>query len=80
MTRLEWVQRKGWYDLVDHDERDESINPTWKVSYRSSNRGKDWQIMYPHDSSYNHGLLQSEVPEDQLRRNLEMEYLLTREV
>jgi hypothetical protein len=80
MARLEW-QEKGivvgskWYLLVDHENQKD----WWSVKYRSFGKGRSklWQMMYP-NSSFNHALLQSEVSEEQLRRNLEMEYLLLR--
>ena len=75
--RLEWVRvHKNWHELIDHEDQ----KNWWSVKYRSYNRGKTWQIVYPIEHcDKNHGLLQSEVPEEQLKRNLEMEYLLTRE-
>ena len=73
--RLEWVQlSRSWYKLIDHENQKD----WWVVKYRNYSRSKIWQIMYP-NATYNHGLLQGEVSEEQLRRNLEMEYLLTRE-
>jgi hypothetical protein len=73
--RLEWVQlSRSWHKLVDHENQKD----WWVVKYRNYNGAGTWQIMYP-NSSFNHGLLQTEVSEEQLRRNLEMEYLLTRE-
>ena len=80
MARLEWqemgiVVGSKWYLLVDH----EGMGGKWWVKYRSYGKGrsKSWQMAYV-DFNKNHGLLQSEVSEEQLRRNLEMEYLLTR--
>jgi hypothetical protein len=73
--RLEWAQlSRSWYKLIDHENQKD----WWVVKYRNYSRSKIWQIMYP-NATYNHGLLQGEVSEEQLRRNLEMEYLLTRE-
>jgi hypothetical protein len=75
--RLEWVEvSRNWHELIDHENQKD----WWSVKYRSFGKGrsKHWQMMYP-NSSFNHALLQSEVPEEQLKRNLEMEYLLTRE-
>jgi hypothetical protein len=73
VTRLEWEQLSRSWFLLGCDK--------WWVKYRSFGRGrsKQWQLVY-FDFNKNHCLLQSEVSEDQLRRNLEMEYLLTREV
>jgi len=50
----------------------------WWVKYRSYARGMEWQISH-FNMADNYHLLQSEFTEEQLRRNLEMEYLLTRE-
>ena len=78
MTRLEWVRiSSDWYKLIDHENQKD----WWSVKYRSYNRAKIWQVMYPTDSwDKNHAVPKREITEDQLRRNLEMEYLLTREV
>jgi hypothetical protein len=73
--RLEWVQlSRSWHKLIDHENQKD-----WWVKYRSYGKGrsKSWQMVY-FDFNKNHGLLQSEVSEEQLRRNLEMEYLLMR--
>ena len=75
MARLEWDSLSNkWWLLVDHD----SGKIRHWVKYRPYDRGKGWQIVYS-DPTKNHGLLQSEFTEEQLRRKLEMEYLLTRE-
>ena len=82
MARLEWLEKgivvgNKWYLLVDR----EGMDGKWWVKYRSHGKGRSkiWQMAYL-NSSFNHGLLQSEFTEAQLRRNLEMEYLLTREM
>lgn len=74
MSRLQWEPLTNkWWLLVDHD----GMKPKWWVKYRVYSKHQ-WQITY-FDMSKNHGLLQSEFTEEQLRRKLEMEYLLTRE-
>lgn len=51
--------------------------PVWWVKYRGYVGGRLWQIVY-FDMRKNHAVLQSEFTEEQLRHNLEMEYLLLR--
>lgn len=75
MARLWWEQMSNkWWRLRDS----RGMRLTHLVKYRGYDRDGTWEITY-FNMTKNHGLLQSEVPEEQLRRNLEMEYLLTRE-
>jgi hypothetical protein len=72
MARLYWVEMSNkWWRLVDRETKG------GVAKYRGYNEEEAWQIIYP-DPRKNHRLLQSEVSEEQLRHNLEMQYLLTR--
>lgn len=91
LSKLVWrtttIDGVVWHDLIDPEvvgvDLENVDEDTWQVTYREAVTGErsveasSWLVMYGWGRKKDVLMPKSEVSEEQLRKNLELEYLLT---